>query len=112
LALGKTYGIKGFEFLSPEFNAMEAKGSSLILSFNNVPNGLISRVKDITGFEIAGENQVFYPANVFLRRKSLILSSPQVQKPIAVRYLFEDYVEAEIFSTGGLPLSSFRTDNW
>lgn len=112
LALAKTYGIKGFEFQSPEFNAMEPQGSSLILSFKNVPNGLISKVKDIKGFEIAGKDRIFYPANAFLRRKSVILSSPRVEKPIAVRYLFKDYVEAELFSTGGLPLSSFRTDNW
>lgn len=112
LALAKTYGVKGFEFQSPEFNAMESKGSSLILSFNNVPNGLMSRVEHIRGFEIAGEDQIFYPANAFLRRKSVILSSPRVEKPIAVRYLFNDYVEAEVFSNGGLPLSSFRTDNW
>jgi len=112
LALAKTYGIQGFEFQSPEFNAMELKGSSLIVSFNNVPNGIISKVETIRGFEIAGEDQVFYPANVYLRRKSVILSSPRVEKPVAVRYLFKDYVEAEIFSTGGLPLSSFRTDNW
>lgn len=112
LALAKTYGIQGFEFQSPEFNGMELKGSSLILSFMNVPNGIISKVETIRGFEIAGEDQVFYPATVYLRRKSVILSSPRVEKPVAVRYLFKDYVEAEIFSTGGLPLSSFRTDNW
>lgn len=112
LALAKTYGIKGFEFQSPEFNAMEVKGSSLILSFNNVPNGLTSSVKNISGFEIAAQDKVFYPAKAYLRRKSVILSSPRVEKPVAVRYLFKDYVEAEIFSTGGLPLSSFRTDNW
>lgn len=112
LALAKTYGIKGFEFQSPEFNAMELKGSSLTLSFDNVPNGLISTVENIKGFEIAGEDQVFYPANAFLRRKSVILSSPRVEKPVAVRYLFKDFVKAELFSTGGLPLSSFRTDNW
>lgn len=112
LALAKTYGLKGFEFQSPEFNAMERKGSSLILSFDNVPNGLISKVENIEGFEIAGEDKVFYPANAFLRRKSVILSAPRVEKPIAVRYLFDDYVEAELFSNGGLPLSSFRTDNW
>jgi sialate O-acetylesterase len=61
---------------------------------------------------MAGEDQVFYPAQAVLRSKSVLLSSPQVEKPVAVRYLFKDFTTAEIFSVGGLPLSSFRTDTW
>lgn len=112
LALAKTYGIEGFEYESPEFNAMEIKGSTVTVSFNNVPNGITSFGNTVNGFEIAGENQVFYPAQAVLRSKSVLLSSPRVEKPVAVRYLFKDYTNAEIFSVGGLPMSSFRTDNW
>jgi sialate O-acetylesterase len=112
IALAKTYGLVGFEYASPEFNAMEIKGSNVTISFNNVPNGITSYDKEVVGFEIAGENKVFYPANTYMRRKSVILSSPNVEKPVAVRYLFKDFTKAEIFSTGGLPMSSFRTDNW
>ncbi|MFG6685754.1 sialate O-acetylesterase [Mariniflexile sp. HNIBRBA6329] len=112
LALAKTYGIEGFEYESPEFNAMEIKGSTITVSFNNVPNGITSYNKEVLGFEIAGENKVFYPAQTVLRSKSVLLSSPQVEKPVAVRYLFKDFTEAEIFSVGGLPMSSFRTDDW
>ncbi|MFL1012167.1 sialate O-acetylesterase [Flavisericum labens] len=112
LALAKTYRIDGFEYASPEFNAMEIKGSTVIVSFNNVPNGITSYDKDVLGFEIAGENKVFYPATAVLRRKSVMLSSPQVEKPVAVRYLFKDFTKAEVFSVGGLPMSSFRTDDW
>ena len=112
LALAKTYSIEGFEYESPEFNAMEIKGSTVTVSFNNVPNGITSFGNTVNGFEIAGENQVFYPAQAVLRSKSVLLSSPRVEKPVAVRYLFKDYSNAEIFSVGGLPMSSFRTDNW
>ncbi|MBD0823764.1 sialate O-acetylesterase [Aestuariibaculum marinum] len=111
-ALAKTYGFEGFEFESPGYNAMEIKGSTVTVSFNNVPNGVTSYDKEVVGFEIAGENKVFYPAQAVLRRKSVLLSSPQVEKPVAVRYLFKDFTKAEIFSTGGLPMSSFRTDEW
>lgn len=112
LALAKTYGMSGFEFESPEFNAMEIKGSTVTVSFNNVPNGITAYNKEVLGFEMAGEDQVFYPAQAVLRSKSVLLSSPQVEKPVAVRYLFKDFTTAEIFSVGGLPLSSFRTDAW
>ena len=112
LALAKTYGLTGFEFESPVFKALEIKGSIVTVAFDNAPNGITSYGKEVTGFEIAGENKVFYPATAELRRKSVLLSSPQVEKPVAVRYLFKDFAKAELFSTGGLPVSSFRTDNW
>ncbi len=112
LALAKTYGLKGFEYESPEFNALEIKDNTVIVSFNNVPNGITSRGKKVTGFEIAGKNKVFHKAEAEVRRKSVVLSSSEVKDPVAVRYLFDDYVEAQLWSTGGLPISSFRTDDW
>ena len=112
LALAKTYGINGFEFESPKYKAMEIIGSTITISFDDAPNGLTSYGKEVTGFEIAGEDKVFYPAQAVLRRKSVQLSSAQVAKPVAVRYLFKDFTKAELFSVGGLPVSSFRTDEW
>lgn len=112
LALGKTYGVEGFEYASPEFKAMEINGSVVTIAFDNVATGMTSYLKEVKGFEIAGENQVFYPAQVQLRAKSILVSSPSVEKPVAVRYLFKNYAEAELFNGAGLPLSSFRTDSW
>ncbi|WBL24672.1 sialate O-acetylesterase [Zunongwangia sp. HGR-M22] len=112
LALAKTYCLEGFEYESPEFNALEVKEKSVIVSFKNVPNGITSRGRKVTGFEIAGEDQKFYRADAEVRRKSVVLTSSQVKEPIAVRYLFKDFVEAQLWSTGGLPISSFRTDEW
>ncbi|MDA3879141.1 MAG: hypothetical protein PF436_02015 [Prolixibacteraceae bacterium] len=112
LALAKTYELKGFGYASPEFNAMEIIGSTVTVSFNNVPNGITSFGEEITSFEIAGADQRFYPAKVFKRNKSVVLSSPHVKEPVAVRYAFKDCVKGQLFSTEGLPLSSFRTDDW
>ncbi len=112
LALTKTYGIEGFEFESPKYKAMEIKDNSVTVSFDDAPNGITAYGKEVNGFEIAGEDKVFYPAKAEIRRKSVVLSSDKVSKPVAVRYLFKDYAKAELFSTGGLPVSSFRTDEW
>lgn len=112
LALAKTYGIEGFEFESPKFKAMEIKDNAVTVSFDDAPNGITAYGKEVTGFEIAGEDKVFYPAKTEVRRKSVVLTSDKVTKPIAVRYLFKDFAKAELFSTGGLPISSFRTDEW
>ncbi|KEO74277.1 sialate O-acetylesterase [Anditalea andensis] len=112
MALSHTYDITGFESFSPEYSGMEINENLVTVSFNHVPNGITSFGKEVTGFEISGENRKFYPAKAVLRNKSLVLSSPDVPKPVAIRYAFKDFVVGELFSTGGLPLSSFRSDDW
>lgn len=111
-ALAKTYGIEGFEFESPKYKSMDIKDGAVTVSFDNVDNGITAYDKAVIGFELAGEDKVFYPAKAVVRRKSVVLTSDKVAKPVAVRYLFKDFIKAELFSGGGLPISSFRTDNW
>lgn len=111
-ALAEMYGFRDVSYKSPSFKAFERKGSQMIVSFNDASNGLTTYGKELTGFEIAGENKVFYPADVFLRRKSVILSSPRVEKPVAVRYAFDDFIVGTLYGTNGLPVSSFRSDDW
>lgn len=112
LALAKTYGMGGFEFESPKFKSMEIVDGSVTVSFDDVPNGITAYWNEVTGFELAGEDKVFYPAKAKVRTKSVVLTSDKVAKPVAIRYLFKNFVKAELFSTGGLPVSSFRTDDW
>lgn len=111
-ALAKAYKMQGFEFESPTYKSMEIKDNSVTVSFDNIDNGITAYDKEVTGFEIAGEDKVFYPAKTIVRRKSVVLTSEKVEKPVAVRYLFKDFAKAELFSGGGLPVSSFRTDEW
>jgi sialate O-acetylesterase len=112
LALGKTYGLKGFGFASPSYDSLSVNGSIANLFFKNDDNGLTSFGKEITTFEIAGKDKIFYPAKVVLLRNSVAVSSPNVKEPVAVRYAFRDFVKGELFGTDGLPVSSFRTDDW
>ncbi len=112
LALGKTYNMKGFGFASPSYDSLSVNGSIVNLFFKNVENGLTSFGKEIITFEIAGKDKVFYPAKAVLLRNSVAISSPNVKEPVAVRYAFRDFVKGELFGTDGLPVSSFRTDNW
>jgi sialate O-acetylesterase len=111
-ALAKTYGIKGFAYTSPTYKEMSLKDTTIILSFDNAPNGLTSFGKELSCFEIAGADKIFYPAKASLRSKSVIVSAPQVKNPVAVRYAFKDFVVGDLFGTEGLPVSSFRTDEW
>jgi sialate O-acetylesterase len=110
LALAKTYGIKGFGAESPVVNEVSIKDSIVVVNFLNAPNGITSYGKTPVLFELAGDDKQFFPAKAVLGRKSITLQSTEISKPKYVRYAFKNFVEAEIFNTEGLPLSSFRTD--
>lgn len=114
LALAKTYGKTGFECESPEYDRMEVKGDKAIIYFSKQFMGLTSYGKQLTLFEIAGDNKVFVKADAYIDEGegTVVVSSRLVKEPKAVRYAFKDYVSAELFGTGGLPVSSFRTDDW
>lgn len=111
-ALAKTYGINGFGYASPTVDTMVIKDTSAIISFRNIPNGLTTFGKEPSLFEIAGADKQFYPAKAIVGRKSVTVFSPNVKKPVAVRYAFKDFVTGDLYSTEGLPASSFRTDDW
>jgi sialate O-acetylesterase len=112
LALAKTYGMEGFEFSGPTLKEMTVNGSIVNLIFNHATHGLTTYGKELAHFKIAGENKHFYDATAIITGKGITLSSPMVEKPVAVRYAFDDFVVGELFNTEGLPASSFRTDEW
>ncbi len=112
LALGKTYGIQGFGYQSPAYESLSIKGSTAIVKFKNIANGLTSFLKELNTFEIAGADKHFYPAKAQITGSAVTVSSDQVKEPVAVRYAFKDFAVGDLFGTDGLPVSSFRTDDW
>jgi sialate O-acetylesterase len=112
LALSKTYGKGGFPCEGPVLKEMTVKDNLVTLTFNNAPNGLTSYGKELSCFEVAGENRKFYPAIAYITGKGVSLFSPSVNNPVAVRYAFRDFVIGDLYNTEGMPASSFRTDNW
>lgn len=111
LALAQTYGLKGIACQSPVLKEMKVNEGVVKLTFDNVPNGLTSYGKELSCFEVAGANKRFYPAKAFITGTGVTLISPSVAEPVAVRYAFKDFVVGDLFSTDGLPVSSFRTDD-
>jgi sialate O-acetylesterase len=112
LALAKTYGLKGFEYSGPVLKEMKVEGSLVKLTFDHAGHGLTTFGKELKNFEVAGENKRFYPATASITGGGISLSSPAVEKPVAVRYAFKDFVVGELYNIEGLPASSFRTDDW
>lgn len=113
-ALGKTYGRKGFGYAPPVYKSMEVIDGKIYINVDNAPKGLCPMWTELKGFEIAGEDRVFYPAKAEIETKScrLAVSCPNVPNPVAVRYAYRNYAEAGLFGIDGLPASPFRTDDW
>ncbi|WP_443939390.1 sialate O-acetylesterase [Pedobacter sp. MW01-1-1] len=112
LALAKTYGMKGFGYASPLYDSMVVDKNKVTIKFQNLPNGLTSFGAPLNQFEIAGADKKFYPAKANISGSTVVVYADQVANPVAVRYAFKDFVVGDLFGNDGLPVSSFRTDNW
>ncbi|NML22202.1 hypothetical protein HHL16_15065 [Pseudoflavitalea sp. G-6-1-2] len=112
LALGKTYKVSGISYANPVYKAMKIAADTVKLNFDNAPMGLTSYNEAIKGFEIAGDDQQFYPATAWLAPDGVHAKAEQVKKPVAIRYAFKDYVITNLYNLDGLPVAPFRTDNW
>ena len=112
LALSHTYDVKGL----PEFavyKEAEFKNDTTVISFDRskewvyFENGTTSE-----NFEVAGADRVFHPATkVWVSRNHVYVVCDEVRQPVAVRYAFKDWVAGDLMHDG-LPVSSFRSDNW
>ena len=113
-ALADTYGKKGFGYKPTIYKSMEIADQKIYINFDNAQNGISPMWTDLKGFEIAGNDKVFYPAKAEIETKTtrLAVSSPKVPKPVAVRYAYKNYSEVSIFNTWGIPVVPFRTDDW
>jgi sialate O-acetylesterase len=114
-AFSETYGFKGINFKSPVYKSMSVKDSVAYILIDNTVNGLSSFGKEVESFEIAGADKVFYPAKMSLNRQNQVLVwASQVKVPVAVRYGFCNFSPTKgfLYNTAGLPMPSFRTDDW
>ncbi len=111
-ALAKDYNVPAISFSGPVYDSMTVKGNKVEINFSHAELGLDSMAKHIPGFEVAGQDKVFHPANSKIKRGPIQVWSELVDKPVAVRYAFTNCPDASLFGTNGLPASSFRTDNW
>ena len=68
------------------------------------------KVGTVTGFYIAGEDKIFYPAQAKISGNKIVVWNKNVPKPLAVRYAFSNTAIGNVFSKEGLPLCAFRTD--
>ena len=113
LALKHTYGKSELVASGPVYSEQKIKGKKIRLSFTEIGGGLASRDnKPLTHFTIAGNNGKFVPANAEIDGDTIVVQSPQISKPKAVRFGWGSADMPNLMNKEGLPASSFRTDNY
>ncbi|MDH7570873.1 MAG: sialate O-acetylesterase, partial [Armatimonadota bacterium] len=78
----------------------------------SVGSGLEARGGELTGFAICGPDRKFVWAKAEIRGNTVVVWSPEVAKPVAVRFGWADYPVVNLWNKEGLPAVPFRTDNF
>jgi sialate O-acetylesterase len=112
LALSNTYGVKGLVYKYPMYKGMIIEKNRLRILFDNVENGLMATAKDLSEFYIAGADQKFLFASARIEGNTVVVWNKAVKEPLAVRFGFSNTSIPNLFSKEGMPVNTFRTDNW
>jgi sialate O-acetylesterase len=110
-ALANTYH-KTIEWSGPSYKGMRKVDNEIRLSFDHVDGGLAAKGSDLQGFAIAGEDHKFIWAHAVIKGNTVVVSSPQIDKPVAVRYGWDINPVCNLYNQAGLPAVPFRTDDW
>ncbi len=103
------YG-ESIEYSGPLFESVTYKEGKAIVSFSHTGKGLMAKEGDLQGFEIAGADAQFYPAQASIEGNSVLISHPQVSSPTSIRYGWANVPKVNLFNQEGLPASPFRTN--
>ena len=111
-ALVKDYG-RDMVYSSPMYKSMKKDGNKIVLSFDHVGGGLVAKGGGpLKGFAIAGEDKKFVWADAKIDGDKVVVSSPDVADPVAVRYAWADNPVCNLYNKEDLPACPFRTDEW
>ncbi|HEX8911525.1 MAG TPA: sialate O-acetylesterase [Humisphaera sp.] len=111
VALGAVYG-KKVEIYGPVYKSHAVQGDKVRVTFDHVGQGLaFKHGEKLQGFAVAGADGKFVWADATIDGDAVVVSSPQVKEPKAVRYAYaQKHTWANLFNKDGLPALPFRTD--
>jgi len=99
------------EYSGPIYKSMKVQGQKIILSFDHA-DGLEARGGELKGFAICGPDKKFVWPKAQIDGNRVVVSSPEVTQPVAVRYGWSDFPVVNFWNKAGLPASPFRTDDF
>jgi sialate O-acetylesterase len=123
-ALARDYG-KDIVCSGPLYREHRVEDGKVRISFDHVGSGLMVAGKEgldppveipgakLERFAIAGEDREWHWADAEIDGETVLVSSPNVSAPVAVRYAYDASPEGcNLYNREGLPASPFRTDDW
>jgi sialate O-acetylesterase len=110
-ARAKTYSEK-IAYSGPVYKSHKIHSDKIHIRFSQADGLKTNDGSEIKGFAIAGSDHVFHWANAVIKGDEIIVSSPDVKFPVAVRYAWADNPVCNLYNGANLPASPFRTDNW
>lgn len=110
-ALAKDYN-RNVVYSGPVYKSFVVEPDKIIMTFDHAEGIKLVSKNGSLNFQIAGADKIFHDAEAKVSGSTVVVSSPKVKAPVAVRYCWSDTSEATLFNGAGLPASSFRTDNW
>lgn len=124
-ALANEYGVKDLVFSGPIYKSHRVDGNRIRIDFDHSGGGLMVGKKDglkpaekvaggeLKRFAVAGADKQWRWATATIEGNAVVVSSPEVAEPVAVRYAFSHNPDGcNLYNAEGLPASPFRTDNW
>jgi sialate O-acetylesterase len=109
--LGTTYA-EDVVYSGPLYDAMKLENGRIRISFKHLGGGLEARRGTLRGFAVAGADKRFHWAEAIIDGDTVVVSSPAVPDPVAVRYAWGGNPDCNLYNRNGLPASPFRTDDW
>lgn len=112
-ALAKDYDLK-IDHASPRYDHFEVQGNKAVVTFRDCGKGLVTfDVGDARGFTVAGNDRKWHPAQAkVIAPNQVEVACEAVPEPVAVRYAWADNPVVNLYSSSGLPVTPFRTDDW
>ncbi len=110
-ALHNTYGMADVAHSGPAYRSAVRKGGKLVLSFDHAEGMRPAGGERFIGFEVAGVDGLYRPAEVSVKGRTLTVWSKEVKRPCAVRYGWQPFTRANLVNAAGLPASTFRDEN-
>lgn len=96
------------EAFGPIFKDYYIEENKMVISFDYCADGFICK-GDVTGFEVAAADKVYYPAEFEIQGNQIVVSANEVTEPKYVRYCWTNYQEIGLFGKNGIPVAPFRT---
>ncbi len=124
IARAQVYGDKTIEYMGPMFDSLKIDGANARVSFKHAAGLKTIEVHDVSndgpimatadklvGFEVAGDDMVYHTATATIDGSTVVVTSPDVPKPVAVRYGWAMYPICNLSNAAGIPASPFKTDS-